>query len=59
MSALTPALGQFFFVELAVRGRCGVDHQCLGVADVGQVAQKLARVDETSRPQPRHHPLHF
>ena len=29
-----------------MRGRCGVDHQCLGVADVGQVAQKLARVDE-------------
>ena len=37
---------QFRLVQLAVRGGGRMDHQRLGVADVGQVAEELAGVDE-------------
>ena len=38
--------GQLILAQLAMGGRCGMDHQRLGVADVGQVAQEFAGVDE-------------
>src|SRR5690625_1742576 len=44
---LLDATGRLLFVaQLLVRGGCRVDHQCLGISDVGQVARHLDTLDE-------------
>jgi hypothetical protein len=46
MSGVTPEALLVGLVQLAVGGRCRMDHQGLGVADVGQVRTELQGVDE-------------
>src|SRR5690625_932323 len=44
---LLDATGRLLFVaQLLVRGGCRVDHQCLGISDVGQMARHLDTLDE-------------
>jgi hypothetical protein len=53
MSGVTPEALLVGFVQLAVGGRCRMDHQGLGVADVGQVRAELQGVDEALAAWPR------
>src|SRR6185312_7853443 len=39
---------ELFGIHLLMRGRGRVDHQCLGVADIGEMADHAQRFDELS-----------
>ena len=45
--------GELLRVHLLVRGARGMDDERLGVADVGEVARELQRLDELARPPAR------
>ena len=54
-SSPTPAALSCRRVHLLVRGAGGMDHQRLGVADIGEMAREPQRLDEFAR-RPRGRP---
>ena len=44
-----PLIGQFFFGQLGMRGRCRMDHQALHVRHIGQQGEDLQVVDKSPR----------